>query len=662
MGSPLRVVERVEVIQQAFNEGILALEADQEAAIETFRDRTYSTTTQWLAEALANARDGWRERNHVEPLEPEIRCHIDRDDGVVTVSDNGPGMGRELLETIFRVLGRSTKRDQAHLTGAWGIGSKAPLKVVDSFEVETRSMKDAMRYRIQVGRFLLEGRPKWGMRFLEDTPWQGPWGTTVTVCPPMGDLEDLVKKAQSCTANWREPVTVEVTHEGRTTVLPKGIDARGPVIKEVSGPGWKATLYSSQRNYANPELVLDGMVYPIAVEHMPRVSDAHIVVEAPDSSFVDLTTGREFLSYSERTREVLATVRVTLAQVIAQDLRRQLDAIRTLLVPLSGSQEAQIRSQVRMISEIMGYNKNFHTEESKSVAQFVGHPLLASVDAQTVGQDSHGDFAPRMLYALSGRPIFLGTRYNRDQVNAALKGPNSGYLVRMAKDHPLHAVALQLGAQDLQAAERTFRVDYRRGGSTTSCTNPYEMPPCTLVLLEKVSSIPMLYEHGDKYAFLIGASQRMVAYARDAGCRVIDRATYLRELRQHELETNEGRVTAASVVGRPKSGIAVAPRHLLRQARTTNLIVRASTADVCLLKVLGDDAMDRLTDLTLQDGRSLNEILNHVNGVGSILRERAAARYETNGWNFELRERDDAERARINEYFEDVLGHGLHPQ
>lgn len=54
-----------------------------------------------------------------------------------SISDNGSGMSREDVINVYRVYGETTKNNDLSSTGSFGIGAKAPLAIVKSFDVVT---------------------------------------------------------------------------------------------------------------------------------------------------------------------------------------------------------------------------------------------------------------------------------------------------------------------------------------------------------------------------------------------------------------------------------------------------------------------------------------------------------------------------------------------
>lgn len=72
------------------------------------------------------------------------------DKAIVSIKDNGCGLGGDNLRGFFN-LNYSTKRCNKDVLGAFGIGSKSPLSLVDNFDVVTRYNGYQSRFKVTLG-------------------------------------------------------------------------------------------------------------------------------------------------------------------------------------------------------------------------------------------------------------------------------------------------------------------------------------------------------------------------------------------------------------------------------------------------------------------------------------------------------------------------------
>lgn len=106
------------------------------------------------------------------------------------VRDYGVGMSADKLYDVFQI-GSSDKRDNPHLTGAYGLGIKAPLSYVNSFVVE--SVYEGKKSTAYITRSNLGIETD--VRTVEDTDEES--GTTVTIAVEPYDIsifQNLINK------------------------------------------------------------------------------------------------------------------------------------------------------------------------------------------------------------------------------------------------------------------------------------------------------------------------------------------------------------------------------------------------------------------------------------------------------------------------------------
>jgi hypothetical protein len=325
----VKVEARSEVLSES--EEVHALEADHEATMRALVDRVYSRSDTWVQELLANARDGIRERlKAAEPdYLPQIEVVVDRN--TVRISDNGTGMSHNLLTSVFRVLGRSTRSGSDDYTGAWGIGSKSPLKICDQYTMTTRSQADSMEYRLTIGRLQSMGKTLWGFRFDAETPCSGDWGTTVEVAVPPDILDACLERIRHTARYWTTPMRVTVNGGSQDLAAS---DPHDRATFKAKLPWGTASMKPSARA-APMSVLVDGIQYPAT-----SIEGYSVTLELARPSFVDLTSGREDLNFNEKTEAFLNQARSDLQEALTVAAIAQLECLK---VPFAGMQLGIVR-------------------------------------------------------------------------------------------------------------------------------------------------------------------------------------------------------------------------------------------------------------------------------------------------------------------------------
>ena len=88
-----------------------------------------------IREYICNA---WDAHISAGKTDTPIDVEFDFNTGELSVTDYGSGIPVDKIEDIYLTIGGSTKRNDATVTGAWGVGSKVGWAVQDSFTVISR--------------------------------------------------------------------------------------------------------------------------------------------------------------------------------------------------------------------------------------------------------------------------------------------------------------------------------------------------------------------------------------------------------------------------------------------------------------------------------------------------------------------------------------------
>ena len=152
---------------------------DQEKILNLLTgDRFYSNPSAALREAILNAIDAvYRRKNDDPDLSPDIRVIFDRDNLVLTIADNGIGMGKEEVTAFFVRVGASAATDEANKesVGEFGIGVVSYFMAGNTFELQTNDGK-TNAIGLSFSRELLSGGQS---EVIPST--QQSQGTTVTI-------------------------------------------------------------------------------------------------------------------------------------------------------------------------------------------------------------------------------------------------------------------------------------------------------------------------------------------------------------------------------------------------------------------------------------------------------------------------------------------------
>ena len=95
-------------------------------------------------ELLQNAYDAIRK---VPGGKGEVKAHVDRSNRTITIEDNGPGMTREEVGSVFTDLGASGKRGEESASGGFGLAKAAPLMMSEKIHLVTIADTPDGRFR-----------------------------------------------------------------------------------------------------------------------------------------------------------------------------------------------------------------------------------------------------------------------------------------------------------------------------------------------------------------------------------------------------------------------------------------------------------------------------------------------------------------------------------
>lgn len=257
---------------------------------EILRSKIYSDPVlATVRELISNAKDA-----HTDAGCPErpIRVYLpDKENSVFEVQDWGKGMPPELIHKVYKNYGSSLKGADNNQIGGFGLGSKAPFSLVDSFTI--RTIHGGVKYLYSA--YIDETRVG-TISLLMSEPTTEPTGTTIQV-PVHRDQHEFERKLQLLTEYWsvKPECNKPLSYCDQSVV--------------VQGDGWQ--LLKPNRN--SSVLLIGEIPYRVsayqvyennydAMEKMPaRLLDVPVIINIPIGS-VDLAVSRESIQYTERSR------------------------------------------------------------------------------------------------------------------------------------------------------------------------------------------------------------------------------------------------------------------------------------------------------------------------------------------------------------------------
>lgn len=196
-----------------------------------------------VREISCNARDAHREVGKSDvPIVIQLPTAFNSE---LRITDFGPGISPERMETIFINYGSSTKRGDNVQTGGFGLGAKTPFSYSDTFSIET--IFDGIRYTYiayidesKAGKIILSSK----------TETSESNGTSIVIPIKRKDFEEFKSCVITCCEYW----------DVRPTVKPDGQISFKERKEILSGDGWKL-LKDDYHHYNNMSIIVDGIRY-----------------------------------------------------------------------------------------------------------------------------------------------------------------------------------------------------------------------------------------------------------------------------------------------------------------------------------------------------------------------------------------------------------------
>ncbi len=211
-----------------------------------------------------------------------------------SVRDYGKGLSQEAMETIYTTYFESTKTDSNEQIGGLGLGCKSPLAYVDQFTVISRHGNLRSTYSIF---FDENDTPSISLMNQEDSI--EPSGLEVIIPVRSASFYEFRTKAEQVYSYFNPCPNVSGSAEFKIAKK----------VAILSGDGFK--IYP---NYGNSKAIMGVVAYPLdrySVPELQNVPNAtNLLYAGIDIQFgvgdLDITAGREELSYDQRTKQNIA--------------------------------------------------------------------------------------------------------------------------------------------------------------------------------------------------------------------------------------------------------------------------------------------------------------------------------------------------------------------
>lgn len=309
--------------------------------LSLLRSKMYSDPIRAIVQEIcSNARDAHREIG--KESEP-IQIHLpNRMDPTFKVRDFGPGITPDRMANVFIRYGNSTKRNDNHQTGGFGLGAKSPWAYNDTFGVisitpEAHFEKDGQLYEnclvkrqyvclidpSQEGELLLTG----------EEVTKDPQGTEVVIAVRPDDFSKFGKWVRDRLGHW----------EPKPKIGGQNLDWPEFDIQFKGEQGdWFLLRYGTTHDQddGKPMALVDGVPYRLNYhsifsgngqkeERIAKLFEYpfRLVLKTGD---VDLNAPREDLDYSKRTVDMLKKLFTKAMKELADLLAQEVASAKTL--------------------------------------------------------------------------------------------------------------------------------------------------------------------------------------------------------------------------------------------------------------------------------------------------------------------------------------------
>lgn len=274
-----------------------------------------------IREPLCNAWDANIEAGNTDtPLVIKITK-----DGNLMIQDSGLGIPADKMKDVYGVYGQSTKKDNDAVTGGFGLGSKAPWALADSFRVISEHNGVKTIYNMPKSCVENDGLP--GILPVATMPTDRS-GLTLFIPIPENQMAEAVDyvKAIVCHGAMNATFENEIIGEGPYP-MPKLEMSTEPGSYDVDSQTWWRGYMGDHSLFVRYGAVIYPMlrnpktnkVADVLDEFMDMVGYHRMVIQAAPGSLA-LTPSREALSSHKMTEDGLVDLLTALVKRIEEDL------------------------------------------------------------------------------------------------------------------------------------------------------------------------------------------------------------------------------------------------------------------------------------------------------------------------------------------------------
>lgn len=244
-------------------------------------------------------------------------------DSNFTVKDFGPGLTKTEVQSIYTTYFKSTRNDSNDYTGGFGIGSKSPFAVVESFHIQSRHNGEATLYEA----FLDENKlPR--IKEIHSAATVEPNGLTVTLKVPKDVINAFCEEAKYVFMAFSSPYTAV---RDKKTFVVQSLTSNNDLKKRGN------TYWPTRHHYhTSPVIVMGNIEYPLnaAIQKMEIEQEPllewflrkNVIIDIPVGQ-LSVAASREDLSYDRKTlknlKNIITTELKTLAESIYEEAKQK---------------------------------------------------------------------------------------------------------------------------------------------------------------------------------------------------------------------------------------------------------------------------------------------------------------------------------------------------
>ena len=292
--------------------------SDMHVVLDILRHKIYSNPKRTIVQEISsNARDAHRERDKAEggtkwadtPIEIKLP---DKYDNSFYIQDFGVGIDPERMFDVFINYGSSTKRDDNHETGGFGLGAKSPFSYTDQFGIVCVTPNEDGELWLRQYAAIIDGKDGY-VSEVEARPAKADElrGTKIVIPVEEKDYNDFRKWVIETCKYWEVKPRVKTKFDKiewpEYTADFEGNDGDWLIYERQSSGSWGYNRYNNDFN--KPKAIVDGIPYPLSKSAIEDSNDADLnndinklwsypVVLKFKTGEVGLTANREELDYS----------------------------------------------------------------------------------------------------------------------------------------------------------------------------------------------------------------------------------------------------------------------------------------------------------------------------------------------------------------------------